>query len=343
MVILLLVDSATLIYSILEDSFPSVVERGAPTAYRNLYIHVPISIASYVILTIAAILSPLFLLTKRTTFYLLSDSSIRAGVLLALASFLTGSIWAMESWGALWSWDPRQVSVLFLVIAYTLYFVIKNSVRDPDRKPSIAMTYAFAAYSTVILSFIIPRITESLHPTPEHTREFVAGDPLLFLSRISILSLISITIIFLAYTFRNRINGIELKSVVYAPFIITLLPLTILALYGLTVSLGLIEPTGRVLEARVEADRIWLKIESGSSTIEGYYTGRSLITPLEVWINGDKKVTLNDNIVVYNYSDGIFTKLRVVNHPIIYINTIIYAILLPLAIIASIRGERLER
>ncbi|MEM4429491.1 MAG: cytochrome c biogenesis protein CcsA, partial [Acidilobaceae archaeon] len=260
---LLLVDSVTVTYSIFKGSFPSIVERGAPTAYRNLYVHVPVSVGSYIVLTIAAVLALLFLLTRRSTFYFLSDSSIKIGIPLALASFLTGSIWAMESWGALWSWDPRQVSILFLLIAYTLYFAVKNSVRDPDRRPSIAMAYAFAVYATVPLSFIIPRITESLHPTPEHTREFVAGDPLLFLSRISILSLISITIIFLAYTFRNRINGIELKSVVYAPFIITLLPLTILALYGLTVSLGLIEPTGRVLEARVEADRIWLKIESG--------------------------------------------------------------------------------
>ncbi|MEM0365466.1 MAG: cytochrome c biogenesis protein CcsA [Acidilobaceae archaeon] len=339
---LLLVDSVTVTYSIFKGSFPSIVERGAPTAYRNLYVHVPVSVGSYIVLTIAAVLALLFLLTRRSTFYFLSDSSIKIGIPLALASFLTGSIWAMESWGALWSWDPRQVSILFLLIAYTLYFAVKNSVRDPDRRPSIAMAYAFAVYATVPLSFIIPRIVESLHPTPEQTREFIAGDPQLFLSRLFILSLISITIILLAYTYKHRVKSIESKIITYTPLIIVLLPLTIISLYGLTLSLGLVEPTGKVLDARVENDKIWLKIESKDSTIEGYYTGRPPITPLEVEISGERKITLIDNIVAYSYSDGFFTKLRVVNHPVVYINTIIYAILLPLAVIASTRGERLE-
>ncbi len=339
---LLIVDSATIIYSLIEGSFPSMVEKGAPTAYRSLYVHVPVSIASYIVLTAAALAALAYLASRKKPFYSLADSTIKAGVPLALAAFLTGSVWASESWGSFWTWDPRQVSVFFLVLAYALYFAVKNSVRDPDRGPVISMAYAFAAYATVPLSFILPRIAESLHPTPAETREFAAGGPWLFLSRLAIVSLIALTLIVAAYMY-SKAPGAS-RALKFAPLIIVLAPLTLFSFYGLSESLGLTGYTGKVVGSKVENGALLVRVETGGQILEGYYRGAPPIEPLIVEFRGSTRVTLEDNIVAFKYNTltGEFTTIKVVNHPVVYINTIIYAALLTLSIAAITMGGKIE-
>lgn len=330
--VLLVLDSATLVYSILEGMFPSVVERGAPTAYRNLYVHVPVSISAYTVLTLAAISALAYMISRRQSFYELLDVSIKVGLPLGVASLLTGSIWASESWGSLWTWDPRQVSVLILVLAYTLYFAIKNSVRDPDMRPLVSSAYAFAAYATIPLSFIIPRIAESLHPTPEQTREFIAGAPELFITRIALVTILSLSIVTLLKWDRGGSRVIPMVSLVL------LATITLISLYGLAESTGLLGATGRVVDARIEDGRLWVKVEGTTGVYEGYYEGSPPIEPLQVSVNGGVRVTLVDNIIRFDYSNNFFENMRVVNHPVVYINAVIYTIL---AYTPLILGRRL--
>jgi len=56
------------------------------------------------------------------------------------------------------------------------------------------------------------------------------------------------------------------------------------------------------------------------------------------------RVTLVDNIILFDYdaTRGVFRELRVLTHPVVYVNTILYAILAyaPLALIARPGGAR---
>ncbi|MDM7274992.1 MAG: hypothetical protein P3X22_002555 [Thermoprotei archaeon] len=240
------------------------------------------------------------------------------------------------------TWDPRQVSIFFLVLAYSLYFAVKNSVRDPDRGPVISMAYAFAAYATVPLSFILPRIAESLHPTPVETREFVAGGPWLFLSRLAIVFLIALTLIAAAYMYSKAPGAPRVLKL--APLVMVLVPLTLFSLYGLSESLGLVGEAGRVVASKAENGVLLVKVEAGGRVLEGYYRGAPPIEPLIVEFEGSARVTLEGNIVVFKYDalTGEFTHLKVVNHPVTYVNTIVYAALLTTAIAALTLGGKIE-
>ncbi len=339
LILLLLLDSTTLAYSMFKGAFPSIVERGAPTAYRNLYIHVPVSIGAYVVLTIAALSALAFILSRRAGFHMLSDTAVKLGLSFGVASFLTGSVWASESWGSFWTWDPRQVSILILVLAYALYFAVKNNVRDPDRRPLISSVYVFAAYATVPLSFIIPRISESLHPTPEQTRAFVGGAPDLFLLRLVLV--VTLSIVSVAALYQLRLRATVSRAVMIASLTLAV-ALILLSGLGFLELAGLRGDVGRVVNARFEDGVLLVEVDRGGVRVSGYYTGKPPIEPLVVTINGEERVTLIDNIVSFSYdaSARVFKEIRVLNHPVVYINTILYATLvyITIALITRLRG-----
>jgi hypothetical protein len=337
LILLLLLDSVTLAYSVYKGAFPSFVERGAPTAYRNIYVHVPVSITAYAVLTIAALSALAFMVSRRASFYELSDTAVKLGLPLGLASFLTGSVWALESWGSFWTWDPRQVSILILVLAYALYFAVKNSVRDPDRRPLVSSAYIFAAYATVPLSFILPRIAESLHPTPEQTRVFVGGAPELFLLRLAIplaLALIAIATLYATRSYAGAPRALTLTPIVLATALIALSGL------GLVEVAGLVGDVGRVVDARTEGGVLIVSVDANGVRLTGYYDGKPPIEPLTVKVDGVERVTLVDNIIRFSFSDGVFREIRVINHPVVYVNVVLYATLfyIALALVARLRG-----
>ena len=91
----------------LEAPFPLTVELGAPTAYLNLYIHVPLAWTAYLLFAVSAGAGLAYLARRRVGLDRLSLAAAAAGEIYGLAALATGMVWASESWGAPWSWDPR--------------------------------------------------------------------------------------------------------------------------------------------------------------------------------------------------------------------------------------------
>lgn len=329
--VLVAVDSLTLIYAVAEGPFPSVVPRGAPTAYRNLYIHVPVSIAAYLAFTISALAGLSYLALRRDRHYVVMETSIRVGLPLGVASFLTGSIWAHESWGAFWSWDPRQVGVLFLVIAYSLYFVVKRAVEDPDRSPLISSGYAVAAYATVPLSFILPYITESLHPTIEQTRPFAESVPL-FRFRILVLSL---EVALLIYLLALKVAPKSLlKASGYALLLASLASASIITL-PLAVGEG---ELARVLEAEEAEGGLLLTMSINGVKVKGLYSGPSPVEPPIVVFKDESYYTIVGNLVLVEVDEeGTINGLNVVVHPVVAANALVYGAAMVLIYLSAYR------
>ncbi len=191
--VLILLDALTLYTAITRGPIPAYVELGAPTAFRNLYVHVQIGVATYLLFTIAFIAAVGYLVSRRRVLERVAHAFIVAGFLYGIATWITGSVWAGESWGAYWSWDPRQTGVLFMVLVYAVYFVLRRSVRDPDVAPRVSMVYAVAAYVTIPLSFILPYVMPSLHPTVSETRAFIGAPTVIALFPIRMLLVITIS------------------------------------------------------------------------------------------------------------------------------------------------------
>jgi hypothetical protein len=179
-------DLATAAYAALRGPFPIQVPLGTPLAYRNIYLHVPIAIGSYVALFLAFASGVYFLARGSRRALSLMDSFVAAGVVLAAGTIVTGMAWASESWGAPWNWDPKQTAVLLLMLAYMAYFPLKRSIADPERAARVGAAYVVAAFTLVPIAYLSSRVLESLHPSGEQAQAFIQsgeGGPL-FLARI---------------------------------------------------------------------------------------------------------------------------------------------------------------
>jgi len=89
------------------------------------------------------------------------------GLLFIVVATVSGAIFANATWGAYWSWDPRQTSIFVLFLIYMAYLALRSAVEDPERRASLSSVYSIIAFVTVpLLVFVIPRLPgiQGLHP-----------------------------------------------------------------------------------------------------------------------------------------------------------------------------------
>ncbi|HNZ08542.1 MAG TPA: cytochrome c biogenesis protein [Bacillota bacterium] len=89
------------------------------------------------------------------------------GLLFIVVATVSGAIFAKATWGAYWSWDPRQTSIFVLFLIYMAYIALRSAIDDPERRASLSSVYSIIAFVTVpLLVFVIPRLPgiQGLHP-----------------------------------------------------------------------------------------------------------------------------------------------------------------------------------
>ena len=342
--VFLFIDIVTLAFAVLKAPYPSYTPLGPPTAYRSIYIHVPIAEASLFILTVAAITAGYYLYTSKHKMFELMHAMVLVGLAYAAATLITGSIWAKVSWGVAWNWDPRQTSVFFLFVAYLVYLAIKASIKDPDKAPRISAAYAVAAWATVPLSFIAPYISESLHPRVYETKGFLVG---LAGALFGIRTLIVIAIcVLLAYLYYRRDIHVprNLGLILAAITIITAVA------FGVHQALILSKAgsQGYYYGVVTDADIVGGSLEFKLRTPEGKelqvtYAGSPPIEPVSVEINGEEHITLLSHLVlvkgIETEGEVLADSITIINHNSVVVNTIIYLILLASLILMKIRSR----
>jgi heme exporter protein C len=132
---------------------------------RILFFHVPQAWVATLSFLISMIASAVYLAKRRVKADYLAQSAAELGFLFCILATITGSIFAKTTWGSFWNWDPRQTSIVILLMIYGAYFAVRSAVNDPDRRRVFAGVYSILAFVTVpFLVFVVPRITTSLHP-----------------------------------------------------------------------------------------------------------------------------------------------------------------------------------
>lgn len=133
---------------------------------RNMLFHVPMSMVAFIAFLFGTINSLLYLLKKRTVYDERARAHSVVGFLFTLLATITGSIWARFSWGSFWNWDPRETSIFILLLVYMAYFILRSLLEEgEEKKARIAAVYNIIAFASVpFLMFVMPRITQSLHP-----------------------------------------------------------------------------------------------------------------------------------------------------------------------------------
>jgi len=166
-----------------------------------LVVHVAIITASYGFLGMGALLGMLNLVlmilrnkenNKKISFTILEVSYIVEMALiiglfmLTIGSFI-GGVWANESWGRYWGWDPKETWALVTVLVYSIILHLR---KVPGLKSTFALnSLALLGLSSVLMTFFgVNYYLSGMH-------SYGAGDPppipnALYISIVIILALI---------------------------------------------------------------------------------------------------------------------------------------------------------
>ncbi|MBW1770719.1 MAG: cytochrome c biogenesis protein CcsA [Deltaproteobacteria bacterium] len=132
---------------------------------RILFFHVPQAWVATLSFLISMIGSAVYLAKRKVKADYVALSAAELGFLFCVLATVTGSIFAKVTWGSFWNWDPRETSIVILLMIYGAYFALRSAVSDPERSRVFAGVYSILAFVTVpFLVFVVPRITTSLHP-----------------------------------------------------------------------------------------------------------------------------------------------------------------------------------
>lgn len=132
---------------------------------RNLYYHVPMWFGMQTLLIASAIYAAKGLINKDLLHDIRSEAYAKIAMLFGTMGLVTGMIWAKNTWGAYWTNDPKLNSAAIGMLMYAAYFVLRGSIEDEEKKARISAVYnLFALPVFIVLIFVLPRLTASLHP-----------------------------------------------------------------------------------------------------------------------------------------------------------------------------------
>ncbi|KAA2241452.1 ABC transporter permease [Chitinophaga agrisoli] len=182
---------------------------------RNLFFHVPMWISMYTLFTISVVNSLLFLNKYDLRKDILASSAANVGILFGLMGFVTGSLWATYTWGGTITNDPKQISTAVALMIYLAYQVLRMSINDLDKRARVSAIYNIFAFAMLIpLTYIIPRMVDSLHPGSATSPGFKSKDTdgtlmMVFYPAFTGWTLLGVWI----YTLRVRYKRLELKNI----------------------------------------------------------------------------------------------------------------------------------
>lgn len=132
---------------------------------RNQFFHVSMWFSMMILLTTSLILSIRYLAKSKIRFDLLAEEFAYMGIILGILGLATGSIWARFTWGAWWVNDAKLNGAAICMLIYMAYVILRNSIEDEIQRARISAVYNIFAWSTLLpLLYILPRLTDSLHP-----------------------------------------------------------------------------------------------------------------------------------------------------------------------------------
>lgn len=174
-----------------------------------LMIHVAVMTGSYGFLGLGALLAlmNLLLMIFRTTknndrigrtlkeLTYINELTLTVGLFMAAIGTFLGGVWANESWGRYWGWDPKETWALVIVLFYAMLLHLRF-IPKANGKYLFNMLALFG-FSTVIMTYFgVNYYLSGLH-------SYAKGDPVPIPSYVPITVLVAIIIAIIAY-FRNK-------------------------------------------------------------------------------------------------------------------------------------------
>lgn len=146
-----------------------------------LKIHVAVIVGSYAPLALSALLGIMVLIfmafpkeqrlnksIEELTY--INELSMTVGIFMLTIGTFLGGIWANESWGRYWGWDPKETWALISVIVYAIVLHLRL-IPNLNNRFTFNVASVFAFYSIMMTSFGVNYYLSGLH-------SYAAGDPL---------------------------------------------------------------------------------------------------------------------------------------------------------------------
>ena len=145
---------------------PPVPMFVSPALARIAGFHIPCSIVGSVATAVGVWYAICYLKNRRLEDDVKSSVSLGLALLLWTLTTVTGPIIANAEWGAYWSCDIKQISIVRLRLLYCAYFALRTAIDDGRKRATVSAVYTlFALVSVPFLTLILPNSTpNTLHP-----------------------------------------------------------------------------------------------------------------------------------------------------------------------------------
>lgn len=132
---------------------------------KIFYLHVPVAVASFVAMGVAAFHALRFLMTKDRAHDVRSRTAMQITLVFIVATMISGDLWTRFEWGVWWVWEPRLTTYFILMLLVIGYFVLRNALDDPEKAARFAAVFCIVAFVDAPISFLITRLVpSSVHP-----------------------------------------------------------------------------------------------------------------------------------------------------------------------------------
>ncbi len=132
---------------------------------RNVYFHVPMWFTMITLYLISVIYSIKYLSSGKMENDTMAVEAVNTGVIFCFLGLLTGMQWANITWGEPWPNDPKLNGSAIATLMYLAYLVLRNSLEEEQKRARISAVYNIFAFPImVVLIYILPKLTDSLHP-----------------------------------------------------------------------------------------------------------------------------------------------------------------------------------
>ncbi len=145
---------------------PPVTTFVSPELARIAVFHIPCSIVGSVATAVGVWFALRYLRFRDLRDDIKSSVSLSLALLLWCLTTVTGAVFAKAEWGAYWSWDIKQISIVMLLLIYVAYFALRAAVDDARKRAAVSAAYTlFALVAVPFLTLILPNSTpNTLHP-----------------------------------------------------------------------------------------------------------------------------------------------------------------------------------
>ena len=132
---------------------------------RNTFFHVPMWFVMTALVTFSLVFSVMYLNKGEIRYDIYSHQAIVVALVFGICGLATGMVWARNTWGHYWVNDPKLNGAAVGVMIYAAYLVLRGSIDDEIKRARIAAAYnIFSIVIFALFIYIIPRLTDSLHP-----------------------------------------------------------------------------------------------------------------------------------------------------------------------------------